>query len=197
LAGALVVVLGSVDAVRAAPPRSQRRGRIGFRLGVAVLHLLQPLVRTWGRVRSTADARRELPSAATILGPPRAERGVLVLPVDGPRAELASAVVANLRRAGLRVLPTTGWEAHDARILASSVVAGDLVTSAFPEGCVQLCVRRRPRRAGLALLVTAAAVAPASIPLAGVVVAVFAVELVRGWWRTGAGVTRVLQEAAA
>src|SRR5207248_7647305 len=131
-------------------PRRLRRGRLRFRAGVAFLHLAQPAVRAWGRWRHGSPARREMPPLGPLPGPiTRVSRSVLVMPADCPRAELAAHVVACLRRAGMRVLPAIGWEDHDGRVVGSLLLAGDLVTSATPEGWVQLRmrVRLRPMRA--------------------------------------------------
>src|SRR5438094_10481518 len=84
--------------------------------------------------------------------------GVLLLPAARPRADAAATIVAHLRRAGLRVLPVTGWEDHDARILASGTLVADVVTSAWPQGCLQVAIRRRPR-AGRDVLLGAATAA--------------------------------------
>src|SRR5438094_7181591 len=46
--------------------------------------------------------------------------GVLLLPADRPRADAAATIVAHLRRAGLRVLPVTGWEDRKSTRLNSS-----------------------------------------------------------------------------
>jgi hypothetical protein len=61
------------------------------------------------------------------------------------------AVVSELRRSGVRVVPTSGWEDYDARLLASTFVYGDLQTSSYPPGFVQLRIRRRLRWVRLAI----------------------------------------------
>src|SRR5206468_9792593 len=103
--------LGMVDAVSARPPRWLRAGRLRFRLAVAALHLVQPVLRLAGRLHGTAAARRDLPPLDPLPGPARpAPGGVLLLPLDRPREALAEDLVAVLRRAGLRVSTGTGWE---------------------------------------------------------------------------------------
>jgi hypothetical protein len=49
-----------------------------------------------------------------------------------------------MRRAKLRVLQSTGWEDYDARVLTSPFVRGDLQTSSYPQGYVQLRILCRP-----------------------------------------------------
>jgi GT2 family glycosyltransferase len=196
----LATVLGAVDVVRTRPPRSVRGrwSRLRFRTGVAVMHLLQPLWRTWGRARHTKPARRDLPPVAAIAGPVLAEAGgALVLALDRPRADLTADVITALRRAGVRMLPASGWEDHDARFHASWLVAGELLTSAHPKGCVTIGFRRRLRRRSV---VVAAAVAAAVAALAPVLVAPAALlaggDLARGWWRGGPWPHRVIRSAA-
>jgi glycosyltransferase involved in cell wall biosynthesis len=190
-----VAALGAVDVVRTRPASGTG---IGFRLGVAALHLVQPLVRSWGRIRNRESARRELEPVPHLAGPvSRLRGGVLLLPLDRPRAQFASDIVDALRRAGLRVVPASGWEDHDARVLGSALVRGDVVTSGHPEACVQVRVRRRLRLwpAGGALLV-AALVLPLRAHLEAVLAALIAADLGRGVWRTGASVRRVVRRAA-
>src|SRR5439155_24656032 len=69
VAVAFALTLGVIDAVRATPPRRLDVNALGFRAGVAALHVLQPLVRTWGRLRHAPLARRDLPPAAKLAGP--------------------------------------------------------------------------------------------------------------------------------
>lgn len=192
---AFIATLATLDVARATPPRGLARGQLRFRFGVAVHHLLQPLVRTWGRLRSTAEARRDLEPQVALDGPIQRIRRTLILPAQGPRADLVAGVVADLRRSGLRVLPATGWEDHDARILASSVIAGELVTSAYPEGCVQLRIRRRFRRWAAVVAVAAVGLSLYEPALAAAFGVALAAEGARGWWRTGPGLRRVLREA--
>jgi glycosyltransferase involved in cell wall biosynthesis len=198
LAVAVLVVLGAIDVVRARPPRRLDDGWLGFRSGVAVLHLLQPVVRVWGRVRHREPARRKINGDDGLPGPPTAAPGgVLLLPADRPRPELAGAIVNELRRRKVRVLPPTEWEAHDAAFVASTLVAGELVTSSHPEGWVQLRVRRRVRTFPALLYVLAAVVAFLVMPLASAAVAaVAACEVGRGVWRCGPRVRRIVRRAA-
>jgi len=189
-----VLTLAAIDTARARPPRDRVDRRLRFRLAVAVHHLLQPLVRTWSRIRNGSIARRELPSRKAITGPVQlVARGVLLLPDPRPRAIVAAAVVSALRRAGLRTTNPTGWEEHDGRLLASALVVGDLVTTGHLPGTVQLHVRvrLRPWRTALALGTTAAA-ATVDPVVSAVVLALLLGDVVRGWWRTGPFVTRTL-----
>lgn len=185
-----VAVLGALDFARARAPRRLVRGRLRFRAGVALLHLTQPLARASGRLRSARDARRGVEPVA--LPPARIDAGVLIMPLDRSRADLIGAVVACLRAAGLRVLSPTGWEDHDGRVLGSASLAGELMSSAHPEGFVQLRVRRRPRRAvawGAVVVLVLGVLAPTA---AGFVAAVLVVDAALGWWRTGPVVRRAI-----
>jgi hypothetical protein len=191
------VVLAGIDAASVRPPRQARGWQVRFRLGVAAMHLLQPLARTWGRLRHREPARRDLPPQA-LPGPAEdLGRGVVLLPEDRPRADLAAALVAELRRTGMRVLPATGWEPYDARLIGSTLVLGELVTSGHPVGYVQVRVRRRARRNLLLLLATGSLLAAAAHPaLCGVVLLAGGVELARGWRNTGHRVSQILHNPA-
>jgi len=198
LALAFLAVLGGVDVARARPPLRLGEARARFRLGVALLHLLQPVVRLWGRQRHREPARRTINGDDGLPGPPRpVPGGVLLLPADRPRPELAAALVNELRRRKVRVLPPTEWEAYDASFVASTLVIGELLTSSHPEGCVQVRVRRRVRSSFAALYALAAVVGVFVTPVAGAaVVAVAAVEVGRGWWRCGPRVRRIVRKAS-
>lgn len=193
-----LVGLFVLEAASASRPRRVRHV-LRFRCGVACLSMIQPLARTWGRTRQRAPARSGLgpqrPLPAIIARP---GHNVFVLPEDRPREAMAAAIVALLRSGGLRVDTVSGWEAHDARLLASTLVQGKLVTSSHPAGCVQLMIRRRPRwRFALsyaAILVAAAVSAP---ELAGIATAAACAELGLGWWRTGPRVRGLLADSAA
>jgi glycosyltransferase involved in cell wall biosynthesis len=197
LAGlAYLLGLAALDVAQAHPPRALRGGRVRFRLGVAMLNLAQPLVRTWGRLRHSEPARRDLPVLDSLPGPVKeVGGGVLLFPETRPRADMAAAMVAWLRRAGLRVVAASGWENFDARIVGSSLVTGDLVTSSHPVGSVQVRTRRRlrifPAATSVAVVVGAAMLSPA---VGAVLLAVVVAELGRGWWATGPRVRRVLSK---
>ena len=190
--------LAGIDVARARPPRTLRAPAFRFRFGVALLHLLQPLVRTWGRWRHREPARRDLPPRELLPGPVQdLGHGVLLLPEDRPRAELASAVVSDLRRAGLRVIPPNGWEPYDCRLIGSAFAAGDLVTSSHPIGSVQLRVRPRLRWGPLATLFATSLLAFYASPAAAALVVAFgAAELGRGLYAVGPKVRRVVHRAA-
>jgi len=181
----LLAVLGCIDAARAVPPSRMRRGRLRFRLGVALHHLTQPLARSWGRRRHRTTARRDLEVPTTLTAPLTSPAGgVLMLPADRPRAEMVSAVVAALRVRGMTVCTSTGWEEYDARLVGSFTIDGELVSSSFPEGAVQLRVDPvvRSVRVG-ALLAVAAALAVVSPFVGATVLVALVVDLLRGWWR--------------
>jgi glycosyltransferase involved in cell wall biosynthesis len=195
LAGAFWIgLLAALDWVRTQPPR--RAGRSGgwaFRSRVAALHLLQPLARIGGRLLHSPAAVRDLPPGRALPEPvKRVGRGVLLMPADRSRAELATEVITRFRHAGLRVILATGWEDYDARIIGSLFMAGDLVTSAHPTGSVQLRVRRRVRPApSLALLAAVLALLVIAPPLALLLLAAGAGEHLRGWWRLGRLLNRI------
>jgi hypothetical protein len=194
-----LVLLGMVDAVQARPPRACRTGRLRFRAHVAVMHVLQPLVRTWGRARHRAVARRLTQAGPFLPGPMHAaERGTLLTPHVGPRAEVTAAAVAVLLQSGLRVAPGTGWEDFDARVVGGPFVVGDLLTSSHPQGWVQLRVRRRLRwPAVAAFLLLVGLVATADLLSVVIVLGAGLVEVVRELRRTRSTVHRVLKKAAA
>ncbi|MGZ6825511.1 MAG: glycosyltransferase [Mycobacteriales bacterium] len=197
----LLLLLGlfGVDAARTRPPRRLGRRALGFRFGVAYLHLAQPLVRTRARLQEERLSRRQAPAYATLPGPVQRLPGrVLLVPEDRPRAQLAADLVGDLRRAGFAVTVPSGWEDHDAQLVASFLVLGELVTSSHPVGCVQLQVRRRLRPARLAAAGTAVLVAAAVSPgLPALLAAGLLADLVRGWRRTGGLVRLVVEEGAA
>jgi glycosyltransferase involved in cell wall biosynthesis len=197
LALLFTITLGVIDAVRVTPPRRLGTNGLAFRAGVAVLHLLQPLVRTWGRVRNAPLARRDLPPIAKLAGPLTDTAGGLLLPATGPREDATATLVAELRRAGYRVVPGTGWEDRDAELIGSSIVKGALVTSAFPEGTLQLRVRRQLRPAASLLWLLAATVVTITAGPVGTVAvaAAAAVEVGRGSWRIGPGFRRAVAGA--
>ena len=160
-----LATLGIVDMVQAQPPRRLATGRIRFRARVALNHLLQPLVRRWARARHRQVARRELeiphqlPTAVR-----RVRGGVVVVPEDRPRPELAEALIAALRLRGMRATCPSGWEDYDARLSLSPFAYGELQTSSHPEGFVQIRVRLRPRRRVVAGVVAIAAAAALVTP---------------------------------
>jgi cellulose synthase/poly-beta-1,6-N-acetylglucosamine synthase-like glycosyltransferase len=195
---AFLAALVVVDAVRAAPPRGLSTRRVRFRLGVALHHLLQPLVRAWGRSRHRRPARKELPAHQQLPAPvQRLSNGVLLLAEDRPRAELAALVVSQLRRAGARVVGATGWEDYDARLLTSAFVVGDLKTSSHPVGYVQLRIHRRLRWGRGAAAITLAAGLALVSPLLGLLgVAAIAAETARGLARTHLLLVRTIPRSA-
>jgi glycosyltransferase involved in cell wall biosynthesis len=191
-----IVVLGAIDVVRASPPRSLRRGRLRFRFAVATHHVLQPLVRWWGRRGAVSLARVHATTGASLPGSVRrAAGGVLVLADDRPRADLAAQLVARLRRGGIRVALAGEWDDHDARLVGSQLVIGELITSSHPPGTVQLRIRRKLARRRLLLLVTAcAALAAADHPAIGAVgLTLGCLDLAWGWWRTGFRAHRLIE----
>jgi hypothetical protein len=117
----------------------------------------------------------------------------LLFEADRPRADLVASIIGHLRVAGARVELATGWDDYDARLLASRLVVGDLVTSSHPIGYVQIAVRRRilhRRCLGLASLILMLAVVDTSAAFG--VGAIGAVDALLGVWRTGPSVRRKL-----
>jgi hypothetical protein len=109
---------------------------------------------------------------------------------------LAAAVVGNLRRAGFPVAIPSGWEDHDATLVGSWMVRGDLVTTAHPQGYVQIRVRRRVRTRRAVALFAGAAIAALITPwLSVAALLVAAGEISRGWYRTRVLVRKVLTAA--
>jgi O-antigen biosynthesis protein len=179
--GALIglALLGAIDMTRADPPRRHIGGRLRFRALVAVHHLTQPLVRYWARWRHRNLARRSVESNGDLpAAVQRVSGGVVVVPEDRPRSELAATLVEALRAHGIRAMYPSGWEDYDARLILSHCVYGELLTSSHPEGFVQVRIRPRPRRrvllVSLVLMAGAVVVTPLLatlllIPGAGVV----------------------------
>jgi hypothetical protein len=199
LAGfAVLGVLGAIDASRARPPKTLGGPAVGFRLGVALLHLLQPLARLWGRVSHTSRARRDLPAVARLQTWVRElPGGTLLLGDDRPRPELARAIASILRQAGLAVSSPTAWEGHDGRVAGSALVRGELLTSGHPAGSVQVRIRPRPRLGGAVVLASVLGVAAvtghAAIPF---LLALAGVDVALGWWRVGPKARRAIRDAA-
>jgi glycosyltransferase involved in cell wall biosynthesis len=151
---AALLVLAAVDTAQAQPPRGSAKSHLGFRLSVAVHHLLQPLVRSWARNRHRGVARKDLGSHPKLPAQVRRLRGgIVVVREDRPRSEMATALLASLRRRGIRMVQPTGWEHYDARLLLSTFAYGELQTSSHPEGFVQIRIRLRPRLRPLAAMI--------------------------------------------
>jgi O-antigen biosynthesis protein len=196
---AALVVLVLVDMVRARPPIGYRGRRLAFRALVAWLCLAQPMARLWGRARHAAAAQRNVDRCIGLPGPARVVAGgVILLPEDRPRPQVAAQIIACLAAAGLRCSTPTGWEDHDAALAASSLVDGELLTSAHA-GAVQVRIRPRLRRGRLALALAAVGVlaaAAGAVPALALSAAT-AWELGRGLRRAGPGARRAIVDAAA
>jgi len=195
---AFLLSLFAYDALGTRPPRDLRRGRLQFRCGVAFLHLAQPVVRFTARWRENRLSRRLLPTHAAPPGPvQRLGRGVFLVPHDRDRAQLASDLVGNLRRAGLKVAVPSGWEDYDARLVSGFFLVGELVTSAAPVGCVQIRARRRVRAGRLLTAVALLAlVGLASVPAAAGGAALVGIDLLLGHHRLGRSVRTAVEGTA-
>ena len=193
---AFVAGLFVADTVDAPVHRVYRDLR--FRMGVAGLQILQPVVRTWGRL-AHAPTAPPADGGPILPGPVRdVAGGVLLLPHDRPRRELVPAIAMAARRAGLRVSGVTGWEDHDGRLTGSALIGGELVTSAHPQGAVQVRVRLRPhgRRMAAALLSTLA-VAASLGPAFGAGIAIsMALDCLLAGYRLGPRFRRAVRAAA-
>jgi len=198
LGAAFLVGLGASDFSRINVPPYARPYSVKFRLNLTLLNLLQPVARAWGRARNRSLARRKA-IAAPALGPIQSlGRGVFLMQEKRPRPELAENVVQLLRKAGMRVVPPTGWEAYDALVLASLLIGAEVITSAHPPGWLQLKVRRYVR--WKMALVAGGAIIVAALMDPRLALALGIVTLVNaGWgiWRTGPGLRRVLMRASA
>jgi O-antigen biosynthesis protein len=190
---ALLGGLFVADTVAARPPRRVSAPLL-FRCAVAWLSLLQPLARTWGRLRHRSPARRGLSPHAQLPSIVDEDGGTVVFGEDRPREVMAAAIVALLRSRGMRIDVMSGWSDHDARLLGSSLVLGKLLTSRHPVGCVQVRIDRRPRVRWLLVYCAAALVALLLEPwVAAAVLTVAVAEVLRGLWRTGPAARRILK----
>lgn len=190
-----VLAIGLIDMVRAKPPTGQG---LRFRAVVALHHLLQPVARTWGRWRTHGNlATRDLASPS-IPGPLRkAGRSVVMFPASAGRLEIVSSVVSALRRSGARVNVASEWEDHDARLVASRLVYGELLTSHHVPDVVQMRIRPRlvfSRLAVVGAIVTGLFVA--SPALGSPVFLMACTDIAWGWWRRGRWALRVLEDRA-
>lgn len=199
VAGLAMLLLAVVDFLRVHPSRRGGGSALGFRTGVTLMNLLQPIVRTSGRVRHRSVARRSSQPRPHLPGPmTSAGGGSLIAPLEGSRAELTAAAVNVLQLAGLRVSPGTGWEDYDARINGGPFVLAYLVTTDHVQGSVQLGVRRRLRWRVVTVAFLAIAVTAVGHPLLSLsLLAGGLAETCRGLWWTGRRVRRALTEGAA
>jgi glycosyltransferase involved in cell wall biosynthesis len=167
-----------------------------FRIAVASLGIAQPLARAWGRATHAPVASRSRPAGEKIAGPLRRSGNVVVAPGDLSRVETMASIVASIRRAGLTVLPSAGWEEPDATVLGSSLIAVDLVSVGQPAGVIQIRMRRRVRALAWIVPPIVALAAALSLVLGLLLGTLGAVEIARGWWRTGPRLRRAMAGAA-
>ena len=200
LLGALfLLALGASDFARIKVPAHARKSAMRFRLDLTLLNLMQPVARAWGRARNRALARRSAIPVQPIPGPvQKLSRGVFLFPEKRPRPELAENIVQLLRRAGMRVVPPTGWESYDALVMGSALVGAEVVTSAHPPGWVQLRINRhlrwKPALIAAAAIAVSAMIDPRlAVTLAGISV----VNVLLGLWRTGPAIRRALTRPSA
>jgi hypothetical protein len=89
------------------------------------------------------------------------------------------------------------WDEFDAVLHGSTLVAGRLVTSAHPEGAMQLRVDPRLRRIPTVAMLCAILILATTVPIAAAALtAAGAVEIGRGLWRVGPRARRAVHGAA-
>jgi O-antigen biosynthesis protein len=184
-----------IDAARFTPPARGGR-RLAFRLTVALLHVLQPLVRSWARLWHAPSLRRELTTRPELPQPAHQIAGdVWLVPAERSRPQLARDLVDAIRARGVRTYAATGWEASDARLGLCWLATADLLTSAYPVGWIQVQLRTRLRRLRCAVAAAAAVALGFWLPLAGVVLALLCIgEATRGVLRARLLLQAVLQQ---
>jgi glycosyltransferase involved in cell wall biosynthesis len=194
LALALTATLFLVDALRTVPPRRWVRSRWRFRLAVARLHIVQPLVRTWGRLRRQQGAPRDTPTTVRLSQPlRRLPGGALLVAEEGHRPAFAAALLEEIRRRGVRVVSSRGWDDHDGRLHISLLLTAELLTSSHPPGFVQVRVRHRARSECIVLTALAVCLVPI-VPIAAGAIALAAfADIGWGWWR----MRRLIQQSLA
>ncbi|MBO0893415.1 MAG: glycosyltransferase [Acidimicrobiales bacterium] len=178
---ASIVGLGVVDAALVRLPRGQPVAPLRFRAAVAACRLLQPLARLYGWERERARVTRNGPPAKELPTVRPAMWGVFIFPDLGGRPPLVASIVSSFRAAGMRVFVPSGWEPYDARVSAGVLLTGELLSSAHPEGCVQVRVRARLRpRVALVVAIGLVFAWLLSLPAAITLTVLVAVELARG-----------------
>ncbi|MBW3665217.1 MAG: glycosyltransferase [Actinobacteria bacterium] len=197
-AALFAIALYVYDVLQCVPPRSMRRGTWSFRAGVALMHVLQPLVRHWARRRHRHAARADLPPRLHVAGSvQRGRGGTLVMPADGARQEFARLLVESLRSTGARIVAATAWEPRDARISTSWFVRGDLLTSLHVEDYFQVRIRPTLRWTWLAVALCATVAASAVVPLVGALLGLAVIaDAVTGLLRLRRLVPRTLRMCA-
>jgi glycosyltransferase involved in cell wall biosynthesis len=197
IAGAVFLLgLFVVDARALVPSAPDVARNWSFKATVALFTLVQPLARLWGRIVSTPSATRSRPRTGAIAGPLVRVGNVFVAPAEGPRANTIASLVEFIRRDGLDVCQSAGWEEPDATVLGSSLVAADIFSVGEPAGVVQVRARRRLRPMAWAVAPLVAVTLLFSLGLGVVLAVVAACETARGWWRTGYKLRSAIDRAA-
>jgi hypothetical protein len=108
-------------------------------------------------------------------------RGVFIFPDLVGRPALVVSIVSAFRAVGMRVLVPSGWEPFDARVSAGLLLTGELLSSAHPEGFVQVRVKLKLRPGPASVAAVLLLVTWLLSFWAGIAVLVLvAAELVRG-----------------
>jgi glycosyltransferase involved in cell wall biosynthesis len=198
LALVALLALGCFDAFHCAPPPRLRRGRTVFRIRVALLHVLQPVVRLAGRhdrrgaVKPAQDGGWRPPHPSRRIG-----RATVIVPEDRPRVNLISALLHELASSRMRASAATGWDAYDIRILGSFLLTARLVSSSHPPGWVQVKLTTRVRWWLAAPLVAACLVLALIQPIAALtMLTLAALEALFGHRRMVRSFLRAFSETA-
>jgi O-antigen biosynthesis protein len=165
-------------------PRRTRTSLL-WRFTVSALCLVQPLARTWGRLKAAMVERRSGDLQAALPGPlTRIKRNVVIVPAPATRSDVTQSVLAVMRAARFTVLAPTGWESHDAQVLGSMTMRSDIVTSGHVPGWVHVRVSLRPRPVAMAVAVVVVAVVAVVSPVAATAATVLlVVDAAIGVWQ--------------
>jgi glycosyltransferase involved in cell wall biosynthesis/exo-beta-1,3-glucanase (GH17 family) len=174
----LWICLGVIEAARVRVPRRFDGSRAGFRARVAACHLLQPLARTYARLRQ--QILGDKPAGVSFPTASRVSGDVIIYANTSGRPDLVAAVISALRSGGVRLAVPSGWEDYDARISASWFLAADIVSSGYPEGWVQVLLRTKPRWRRLVLVGAVAAIVGLYAPYADLAMAGVVADLLVG-----------------
>lgn len=143
LAAATVLAYGLSVAVALRPPRTEPHP-LALRLVVAWLHVAQPYVRTWGRLRGGRAGRRATPSQAW----------------TGERGDWLRALMRDLGTRPCRVYTGDAHDEHDLAVTVGPLVSCRVHTAVAWNWLPRHGLRLRPRKAALVMVAVAIAVVP-------------------------------------